>query len=90
MSQDARRVDPSVVPGAWPAPSPGFIEPCRPALARRLLQADAGFTRSSSTATGHKRTCETASLPCTPPQAMVGRCAFSRGRGRSGCRGARG
>jgi len=32
MSQDARRVDPSVVPGARPAPSPGFIEPCRPAL----------------------------------------------------------
>jgi bifunctional non-homologous end joining protein LigD len=32
MSQDARRVDPSVVPGARPAPSPGFIKPCRPAL----------------------------------------------------------
>jgi bifunctional non-homologous end joining protein LigD len=32
MSQDAQRVDPSVVPGARPAPSPGFIEPCRPAL----------------------------------------------------------
>ena len=32
MSQDARRVDPSVVPGARPAPFPGFIEPCRPAL----------------------------------------------------------
>src|SRR5688572_22764243 len=32
MSQDARRVDPSVVSGARPAPSPGFIEPCRPAL----------------------------------------------------------
>jgi ATP-dependent DNA ligase len=32
MSQDARRVDPSVVPGARPAPSPGFIETCRPAL----------------------------------------------------------
>lgn len=27
-----RHVDPSVVPGARPAPSPGFIEPCRPAL----------------------------------------------------------
>ena len=32
MSQDGRRVDPSVVPGAGPAPSPGFIEPCRPPL----------------------------------------------------------
>ena len=32
MSQDARRVDPSVVPGAKPAPSPGFIEPCHPTL----------------------------------------------------------
>jgi bifunctional non-homologous end joining protein LigD len=32
MSQDAQRIDPSVVPGARPAPSPGFIEPCRPAL----------------------------------------------------------
>jgi bifunctional non-homologous end joining protein LigD len=32
MSQDARRVDPSVVPAARPAPSPSFIEPCRPAL----------------------------------------------------------
>jgi hypothetical protein len=32
MSQDARRIDPSVVPGARPAPSLGFIEPCRPAL----------------------------------------------------------
>jgi bifunctional non-homologous end joining protein LigD len=32
MSQDARRVDPSVVPGARPASSPGFIEPCRPTL----------------------------------------------------------
>jgi bifunctional non-homologous end joining protein LigD len=32
MSQDARRIDPSVVPGARPAPSPGFIKPCRPAL----------------------------------------------------------
>ena len=25
-------VDPSVVPGARPAPSPDFIEPCRPTL----------------------------------------------------------
>ena len=32
MSQDTRRVDPSVMPGARPAPSPGFIEPCRPTL----------------------------------------------------------
>jgi bifunctional non-homologous end joining protein LigD len=32
MSQDAQRIDPSVVPGARPAPSPGFIESCRPAL----------------------------------------------------------
>jgi bifunctional non-homologous end joining protein LigD len=32
MSQDARRIDPSVVLGARPAPSPGFIKPCRPAL----------------------------------------------------------
>jgi hypothetical protein len=53
------------------------------ACARRLLQADAGFTRSSSTATGRKRTCETASLPSTPAQAMVGRCAFSRSPMRS-------
>jgi hypothetical protein len=59
MSQDARRVDPSVVPGARPAPSPGFIETCRPALREEAPSADAGFTRSSSTATGHKRTCET-------------------------------
>jgi hypothetical protein len=32
MSKNARRVDPSVVPGARPAPSPGFIEPCHPTL----------------------------------------------------------
>jgi bifunctional non-homologous end joining protein LigD len=32
MSEDARRFDPSVVPGARPAPPPSFIEPCRPAL----------------------------------------------------------
>ena len=32
MSQDARRIDPSVGAGAKPAPSPDFIEPCRPAL----------------------------------------------------------
>jgi bifunctional non-homologous end joining protein LigD len=32
MSQDARPVDPSVVRGAKPAPFPGFVEPCRPAL----------------------------------------------------------
>ena len=32
MSQDARRVDPSVVPGPKPAPFPGFIEPCHPTL----------------------------------------------------------
>jgi hypothetical protein len=32
MSQDARRVDPSAVRGGRPAPFPGFIEPCRPAL----------------------------------------------------------
>jgi bifunctional non-homologous end joining protein LigD len=32
MSQDAQRIDPSVMPGARPAPSPGFIEPCRRAL----------------------------------------------------------
>jgi hypothetical protein len=32
MSQDARRVHPSVVPGARPAPSPGFIEPSHPTL----------------------------------------------------------
>jgi bifunctional non-homologous end joining protein LigD len=32
MSEDAQRIDLSVVPGARPAPFPGFIEPCRPAL----------------------------------------------------------
>src|SRR5918995_6242993 len=32
MSQDARRVDPSVVADAKPAPFPGFVEPCRPTL----------------------------------------------------------
>ena len=32
MSQDARRVDPSVVTGAKPAPVPGFVEPCHPTL----------------------------------------------------------
>jgi ATP-dependent DNA ligase len=32
MSQDARRVDPSAVPGAKPAAFPGFIEPCHPTL----------------------------------------------------------
>ena len=32
MSRDAERLDPSVVPGARPAPSPGFIEACRAAL----------------------------------------------------------
>ena len=32
MSQDARRVDPSVVSGARLAPFPGFIEPCPAAL----------------------------------------------------------
>jgi bifunctional non-homologous end joining protein LigD len=32
MSQDARRVDPSVVAGAKPAPFPGFVEPCHPTL----------------------------------------------------------
>jgi bifunctional non-homologous end joining protein LigD len=32
MSQDARRVDASAVPGARPALSPGFIEPCHPTL----------------------------------------------------------
>jgi bifunctional non-homologous end joining protein LigD len=30
MSQGARRVNPSVVAGAKPAPFPGFIEPCHP------------------------------------------------------------
>jgi hypothetical protein len=32
MSQDAQRIDPSVVAGTKPAPFPGFVEPCRPAL----------------------------------------------------------
>jgi hypothetical protein len=32
MSQDAQRIDPSVVPGATPAPFPGFVEPRHPAL----------------------------------------------------------
>jgi bifunctional non-homologous end joining protein LigD len=32
MSQDPRGVDPSVVPGAKPAPFPGFVEPCHPTL----------------------------------------------------------
>jgi ATP-dependent DNA ligase len=32
MSQDARRVDPSVVAGAKLAPLPGFVEPCHPTL----------------------------------------------------------
>jgi bifunctional non-homologous end joining protein LigD len=35
MSQDARRVEPSVVPGARPAPFPGFIEPCHPTLRQK-------------------------------------------------------
>ena len=32
MSQDVPRVDPSVAPGAKPAPFPGFLEPCHPTL----------------------------------------------------------
>jgi ATP-dependent DNA ligase len=32
MSQDARRVDPIVAASVSRAPSPGFIEPCRPTL----------------------------------------------------------
>ena len=32
MSQNARRFDASVVPGAMPAPFPGFIVPCHPTL----------------------------------------------------------
>jgi bifunctional non-homologous end joining protein LigD len=30
VAQDAQRIDPSLVPGATPAPSPGFVEPCHP------------------------------------------------------------
>jgi bifunctional non-homologous end joining protein LigD len=32
MSQDGRRVDPTVLPGAKQAPFPGFVEPCHPTL----------------------------------------------------------
>ena len=32
MSQNARRIDGSVVPGTKPAPSPGFVAPCHPTL----------------------------------------------------------
>jgi bifunctional non-homologous end joining protein LigD len=35
MSQDAPRIDPIVVPGATPAPFPGFIEPCHPTLRQK-------------------------------------------------------
>ena len=35
MSQDTRRVDPSVVAGAKPAPFPGFVEPCHPTLRQK-------------------------------------------------------
>ena len=35
MSQEARRVDPSVVRGATLAPFPGFIEPCHPTLRQK-------------------------------------------------------
>jgi bifunctional non-homologous end joining protein LigD len=35
MSEDARRVDPSVVLGATLAPFPGFIEPCHPTLRQK-------------------------------------------------------
>jgi bifunctional non-homologous end joining protein LigD len=35
MSQEARRVDPSVVRGATPAPFRGFIEPCHPTLRQK-------------------------------------------------------
>jgi hypothetical protein len=60
MSQDARRVDPSVVPGAKPAPSPGFIEPCRPALReesfRRTLDSRDQVRRLPGTSAPAKRT----------------------------------
>ena len=36
MSQDPRRVDPSVVAGVKPAPFPGFVEPCHPTLREEL------------------------------------------------------
>jgi bifunctional non-homologous end joining protein LigD len=42
MSQDAQRIDPSVVPGATPAPFPGFVDPCHPAL-RQGLPSGAGW-----------------------------------------------
>jgi bifunctional non-homologous end joining protein LigD len=32
MSQNARRFDSSVAPGAMPAPFPGFVQPCNPTL----------------------------------------------------------
>jgi hypothetical protein len=51
------RFDTSVLPGAKPAPFPGFIEPCHPTLREEAPLAGAGFTRSSSTATARRRTC---------------------------------
>ena len=63
------RFDASVVPGAKPAPFPDLSSRLTRLCARRLHQASAGCTRSSSTATGHRRTCTTDSLPSTHGEA---------------------
>jgi colicin import membrane protein len=83
MAQYAQRIDPSVVPGARPAPFPGFIEPCHPTLRQEAPSGRARCMRSSSMGIARRRTCETASLPSTAAQAMIGRRAFSRSRMRS-------
>jgi hypothetical protein len=65
----------SVLPGAKPARIRGFVEPCHPTLREKAPQAGAAFTRSSSTATVRRCTCETDALPFThgAPTAQLGK-----------------
>jgi hypothetical protein len=64
------RFDGNVVAGAKPGPFPGFVEPSHPTRD----EAPSGgrwIHQIKFEVTGHKRTCETASLPSTPAQARL-------------------
>ena len=66
------RFNASVVPGARPAPSPSFIEPCRPALLEEAPSGGRWIHEIKFAATAPAD-----ALPFTPEQALTGRGASS-------------
>ena len=83
MSQNARRFDASVVPGAKPAPFPGFVAPCHPTLREKAPSGGRWIHEIKFDGYRTQAHLQNGQPPSTHGRGTTGRCASSRSPMRS-------